>query len=113
MKNALHTHPTREQLTAFGLGQLSAEVRTRIEQHVAECDICCQQLRSVPDDTLLDRLKGHQSTNETAAFPDFNTTVRKSVATQVPPELVNHSRYKIVKLLGNGGMGVVYEPNID
>jgi len=46
-------HPSWEQLSAFGLGQLDPAEVAEIENHVLSCTVCCQMLWSVPDDRLV------------------------------------------------------------
>src|SRR5262245_13825624 len=40
--------------------------------------------------------------------PTAGPTLSGSPAGDVPPELVGHSRYRVLHLLGRGGMGAVY-----
>src|SRR2546423_1848384 len=105
MKQVQSPHPRVEQLAAFCQGRLSPAEQARVEGHIAQCDTCCQALKAVPDDTLVEKL-WHPNTSSgvpTAPYP------AGAVATAVPPELVGHTRYRILKVLGTGGMGVVYQ----
>ena len=55
-------HPAPEQLAAFRLGKLSDPELAELEQHIAECDSCCRQIKSLPDDSFvsLARVSGNQ-----------------------------------------------------
>ncbi len=88
MMTLLTQHPSADQLHAFGRGELPPEVADAVERHVAECASCCRALEEAPGDTFEGRLR--QARQGTP---------------QLPPELAEHPRYRV---LGLGGMGAVY-----
>src|SRR4051794_33312952 len=61
------SHPSHEQLTAFGLGQLGPDEMAEVERHVAACDACNAVLESLPDDPLVSLLKDRPTVADAAA----------------------------------------------
>src|SRR5262245_58096564 len=107
MARRVAEHPCREELEAYGQGRLAAEAADSLEEHLARCESCCALLEQAPGDTFLSRLRdAEQSLPGHGTSPGAADTV--TGPPPVPPELVDHPRYRVLGLIGQGGMGAVY-----
>jgi serine/threonine protein kinase len=125
-------HPSVEELTAFTLGTLDEEAQAPIEVHVASCTSCQERAATAPGDRFVELLRSAyaRTSREAGTFVDPAAQVqtpvplaavavtdalalaesdRPQVPDALPPELACHERYRVVRLLGVGGMGAVYE----
>ncbi|HET6884033.1 MAG TPA: efflux RND transporter permease subunit [Pirellulales bacterium] len=116
--NDASVHPTLERLLAFDRGMLAPEEWPEIDRHIAACESCCQKLDDLPEDYMVAVLRnpptstdgappsnaGHHDLTAQAHATDEN----EQPLAELPPELENHPRYRLLAPLGAGGMGTVY-----
>ncbi|MDF1745713.1 MAG: protein kinase [Gimesia sp.] len=105
-------HPTRELLEGFVHGKLNPTDRQMVENHVDLCDRCCDILRKIPHDELVQEIRAFTTLDfarkETSGDTLASNAPFESPEAEIPPALLNHDRYQIIKRLGAGGMGTVY-----
>lgn len=114
-------HAAREKLREFATGRLSAEEAADVEAHLAQCAECGALLDEIDlgRDQLVDFLRRGLSGDSLAALPRTEAAAA-CVASGIEDLAASFSlsqfavgaqfgRYQIVRLLGQGGMAVVYE----
>jgi serine/threonine protein kinase/HEAT repeat protein len=103
---AITPHPSAEELHAYGEGRLAPEAVGAVERHIAQCDSCCRLLASASADSFLGRLR--KARRPLLGIKAVAAPSRPAVVPGIPPELIDHPRYRVLGLIGQGGMGAVY-----
>lgn len=104
-------HPTPEELSAYSLGHLAGEQASIIDDHISECEPCCETIVGLSnDDTFVGLLQdAKQLRDDPAVGRTHMGTVSESESSGIPSALLAQSRYEIIGLIGKGGMGDVYQ----
>jgi serine/threonine protein kinase len=104
-------HPSAQELTAFALGKLSETAATTIAGHLEKCPSCRKAVENLPADSFVGKVR---EAKPSVSSPPVRAGGALSVATasppaDLPPVLADYAKYRFVRELGRGGMGVVYQ----
>jgi serine/threonine protein kinase len=110
------THPTAQSLALFGRGNLPEAQAATVAAHLETCDACRQAVAGLPPDSFLGKVQAAKPSGTilpsgARRSPDAVPAAVSRPPARVldlPPELANHPKFRIVRELGRGGMGVIY-----
>src|SRR5438132_13202373 len=109
------THPSQQELAAYGLGKLPDRAAAGVASHLEACPACRQAVAGLPPDSFLGKVRAARPGG--SALPPAPAAARPGAATSLPgaaaapadppeglpPVLANHPKFRILRELGRGG----------
>src|SRR5436190_285493 len=108
--------PDQRQLQRYAYGEIAGPAAESITQHVRQCSVCREVIRSqtgatqgVPDSETATTGAAAQATAPGGPARADATTFDFLAPPQAPGEIGRLGGYSVRKLLGRGAMGLVFE----
>src|SRR5690242_4290000 len=105
-------HPTAQALALFGHGKLSDAQAATLAAHLETCADCRKAVAALPPDSFTGKVKAAKQGASSVPLSRTGTSPSPAAGAAslagVPAELANHSKFRIIRELGRGGMGVIY-----
>lgn len=111
----MNRHPHPEDLAAFSSGLMEESAAQSVEEHLRDCELCRHVLEELPTDPLTAALQlpeaDHVSSvpTWTGSLGDADREGRWDQVDDIPPVLAQHPRYRVLEMVGRGGMGLVFK----
>jgi serine/threonine protein kinase len=119
MGAAAPVHPHEQILQSFVMGKLDDTLATSVKRHLESCDDCRRRVAKVSSESFVTRLKvadgGAEPSGPLVSSDTWLSMLAGNAsatapppADTLPPGLVDHADYAVIRELGQGGMGTVY-----